>query len=197
MRYDPEHKQKTRERVLKAAARAIRAEGPDKVNVAAVMAQAGLTHGGFYGHFASKDDLTGAAIGQMLEESYERQRKSMGDRPPIEALNTYIDFYLSTEYHEARFAGCPLPFLSADAPRLSPEARACYASGATTLTDRIAEQFTKLGRTDAAADAASMLAEMLGAVSLARAEPSAERSTAILDHSRVSLRRRFDLDAAP
>ena len=62
MRYDAEHKQQTRERVLKEAASAIRAEGPHQVAVAGVMARAGLTHGGFYAHFASKDDLARQAL---------------------------------------------------------------------------------------------------------------------------------------
>ena len=57
MRYDSEHKERTRARVLKEAAKAIRAEGPHRVGVAAMMAKAGLTHGGFYAHFVSKDDL--------------------------------------------------------------------------------------------------------------------------------------------
>ena len=72
MRYDTDHKQKTREKVLKAAAKAIRADGPHRMGVADVMRKAGLTHGGFYAHFESKDDLVAAAIGQMFEQSKAR-----------------------------------------------------------------------------------------------------------------------------
>ena len=74
MRYDAEHKQRTREKVLKAAAKVIRAKGPDRIGVAEVMADVGLTHGGFYAHFESKDDLVSAAIEKMLEESRARLR---------------------------------------------------------------------------------------------------------------------------
>src|SRR5262245_32338766 len=116
MRYDAEHKQKTRERVLKVAARAIRAQGPHKVGVAAVMAKAGLTHGGFYAHFDSKDALVAAAIGQMFEEGSLRFVSETEGRTPRAALAAYIDFYLSDAHRDARRSGCPLPFLSADLP---------------------------------------------------------------------------------
>ena len=66
MRYDSEHKSQTREKVLKVAAKAIRAEGPRGVGVATIMSKAGLTHGGFYAHFESKDDLIAAAIEKMF-----------------------------------------------------------------------------------------------------------------------------------
>ena len=82
MRYDNEHKQKTRAKVLQAAARALRSEGPERVGVAAVMAEAGLTHGGFYAHFKSKDELIAAAIGHMFDESRERAIKEIEGRDP-------------------------------------------------------------------------------------------------------------------
>ncbi|MGI4879673.1 MAG: TetR/AcrR family transcriptional regulator, partial [Janthinobacterium lividum] len=70
MRYDGEHKAQTRERVLKEAAAAIRSEGVDRIGIAQVMARAGLTHGGFYAHFTSKDDLVTQAIDYMFEDRY-------------------------------------------------------------------------------------------------------------------------------
>jgi len=102
MRYDAEHKQKTREKVLKAAAKAIRADGPHRVGVADVMSKAGLTHGGFYAHFTSKDDLIAAAIEQMFDESRIRMARETEDKPPREALRSYIDFYLSSGHRDAR-----------------------------------------------------------------------------------------------
>src|SRR6202000_1221206 len=69
MRYEPEHKQQTRAKILRVASRAIRARGPHRVAVADVMARAGLTHGGFYAHFKSKDDLVAAAIEAMFATS--------------------------------------------------------------------------------------------------------------------------------
>jgi len=87
MRYDAEHKQKTRERVLDEAAKAIRAEGPHRVGVAGIMAKAGLTHGGFYAHFASKDELVLAAIGRMFEQGAKRRLNQFADLPPAQALS--------------------------------------------------------------------------------------------------------------
>ena len=194
MRYDAEHKQKTRERVLKAAAKAIRADGPHKIGVAAVMAEAGLTHGGFYAHFGSKDDFVAAAVGQMFEEGRARLDRAMDGRTPGQGLATYIDFYLSAGHRDTRTAGCPLPFLSADAPRLAAPSRERFAQGVVDLTDRLAQVLAALGRPDAEETAGSMLSEMVGAVSLARAEPDLARSDAILERTRVSLRRRLDLE---
>jgi TetR/AcrR family transcriptional repressor of nem operon len=78
MRYDGDHKQKTRERVLKEAAKAIRAEGPHRIAVAGVMAKAGLTHGGFYAHFKSKDDLVEAASGARRPGRAARPARKTG-----------------------------------------------------------------------------------------------------------------------
>ena len=146
MRYDAEHKQKTRDRVLKEAAKAIRAEGPHRVAVAGIMAKAGLTHGGFYAHFPSRDDLVAAAIGQMFEEGRARLMLETTGRTPAGALGGYIDFYLSPAHRDTRSAGCPLPFLSADAPRLTGPARQRFADGVATLTAAIADLLGQLGR---------------------------------------------------
>jgi TetR/AcrR family transcriptional repressor of nem operon len=194
MRYDAEHKQKTRERVLKEAAKAIRAEGPHQVGVAEVMAKAGLTHGGFYAHFRSKDDLVAAAIGQMFAEGAERMAREYKGRTPAEALGAYVDFYLSPRHRDYRDAGCPLPFLAADAPRLTEAARARFAQGVAELEVKLAASLAALGHADPADEAASMLAEMVGALSLARAEPEAGRSDRILERSRTALKRRFGLE---
>lgn len=196
MRYDADHKLKTRERVLKAAAKAIRAEGPHKIGVAAVMAEAGLTHGGFYAHFASKDDFVAAAVGQMFVEGRAKLDRAMEGRSPAQGLATYLDFYLSAAHRDTRTSGCPLPFLSADAPRLAAPSREQFAQGVAGLTDRLAQVLMQLGRSDAEETAGSMLSEMVGAVSLARAEPDSVRSDAILARTRASLTRRLGLEAA-
>jgi TetR/AcrR family transcriptional repressor of nem operon len=195
MRYDADHKQQTRERVLKEAAKAIRAQGPHKIGVAAVMAKAGLTHGGFYAHFESKDDFIAQAIGQMFDEGGKQLRRSMEGRQPAEGLATYIDFYLSAAHRDARTTGCPLPFLAADAPRLTPASRERYAQGVAALEGRLAQALAESGHADAPDLAGSILAEMVGALGLARAEPDAARSDQILSRSKASLKRRLGLEA--
>jgi TetR/AcrR family transcriptional repressor of nem operon len=194
MRYDSEHKEKTRQRVLKEAAKAIRAEGPHRIGVAGVMARAGLTHGGFYAHFASKDDLVAGAIDQMFAEGRRRLERLTQHESPAEGLSAYVDFYLSPEHRDTRTAGCPLPFLAADAPRLTGAARAKFAAGVAGLTASMAARLAAMGRDDAADAASSALAEMVGALSLARAEPDPARSTAILDRSKAALKHRLALE---
>jgi TetR/AcrR family transcriptional repressor of nem operon len=197
MRYGAEHKEQTRARVLKAAARAIRTEGPHRIAVAGVMAKVGLTHGGFYAHFKSKDDLVAASIGQMFEDSSERAQRETNGFEPAVGLSRYIDFYLSRAHRDARGAGCPLPYLSADAPRLDPASRAMFAAGVARLTGRLAGLIEQAGLPDAETLAASVLAELVGALGLARADPDPARADAILERSRAALKARLGLPPAP
>lgn len=197
MRYDTEHKQKTRAMVLQAAAKAIRADGPDRVAVAGVMAEAGLTHGGFYAHFKSKDDLVAAAIGQMFEEARARWERETADVDPAEGLLAYIDFYLSKKHRDARSFGCPMAALASDLPRLSESTREQFAEGVRRSTARLSEKLAALGHAAAEAEARSMIAELIGALSLARIEPNAKRSDAILAASRSQLKQRLGLQARP
>ena len=196
MRYDSEHKQKTREKVLKAAAKAIRTHGPHRIGVAGIMSQAGLTHGGFYAHFESKDELVAAAIGQMFEQARLRFEGEVKDLDPAAALNAYIDFYLSAGHRDARSSGCPIPALAADLPRLDHAARMRFSKGVAALTGRVETRVAELGLPQPSALARSVVAEMVGALSLARAEPDRERSDAMLADSRALLKARLGLTAA-
>ncbi len=194
MRYAADRKPQTRQRVLNEAAKAIRAQGPHKIGVAAVMAKAGLTHGGFYAHFESKDDFIAQAIGQMFDESGDQFNRSMEGRTPAEGLAAYLDFYLSAAHRDTRTSGCPLPFLSADAPRLTKASRERYAHGAADLEGRLAGALARMGHADAAELAGSALAEMVGALGLARAEPDVARSDQILARSLAGLKRCLGLE---
>lgn len=194
MRYDTEHKQKTRERVLKAAGEAIRAEGAHQIGVAGVMAKAGLTHGGFYAHFKSKDELVAAGVEQMFKEGQARLLRDVEGADPREGLARYVDFYLSPGHRDTRTSGCPLPFLSADAPRLPGPARDRFAQGVRTLTAVLAKRLELLGHDDPDLEASSMLAEMVGALGLARGETDPDRSDLILERSRQMVKRRLRLE---
>ncbi len=194
MRYDSEHKQKTRERILKAAARAVREDGPHRVSVAGVMQRAELTHGGFYAHFSSKDDLLAAAIGQMFEDSRQRWLRSTADRSAAEGLAGFIDHYLSATHRDARKLGCPIAALSADLPRMPAACEAAFAEGCRQLMSRIEEKLSALGVTDAGIQASSVLSELVGALSLSRCEPDRARSDALLAASRHTLKQRLHLE---
>lgn len=194
MRYDAEHKLRTRERILREAAKAIRAEGPHRVGVAAVMRQADMTHGGFYAHFDSKEALIAAAIERMFEDSRRQWLRSTEGREPAEGLRAFIDYYLSPQHRDARRLGCPIPALAADLPRLRPRCVEAYAAGARRLIDAMAGHLRALGHDDAGALAGSVMSELVGALSLARGEPDRERSDALLDASRHHIFQRLKLE---
>jgi TetR/AcrR family transcriptional repressor of nem operon len=193
MRYGAEHKQKTRERVLKEAAKAIRAEGPHRIAVAGVMAKAGLTHGGFYAHFKSKDDLVAAAIDEMFKEASMRFFNATEGFSPQDGMVRYINFYLSRDHRDARGTGCPVAALSADLPRMEVLTKTRYGQGVAGLTAKVEGQLLSLGHKDAAAIAASLVAELVGALSLARAVGDADQSDQILQASRRSVKQRLGL----
>jgi AcrR family transcriptional regulator len=100
MRYDDNHKERTRARVLAEAAAAIRSKGAERVGVAEVMAGAGLTHGGFYAHFKSKDDLVAQAVTHMFDASYAWFLRHTDGREPADALSNCIDAYLAPSQRE-------------------------------------------------------------------------------------------------
>ena len=192
MRYDAEHKEQTRTRVVSAAAKSILADGPHRIGVAEVMGKAGLTHGGFYAHFASKDELIVAAIELMFDEALKNLQRLTRDKNPAAALATYVDWYLSPGHRDAREAGCPMAALAGDLPRLGMAARRRFSRGVDRLVGGLAMLLSALGQTDAAALAASAVAEMVGALALARgAEP--KESDAMLEGSRIRLKTRLGI----
>src|SRR6185369_8338509 len=93
MRYGEAHKEETHRKVLKAASITLREKGPDRLTVPEVMAAVGLTHGGFYAHFKSKDDLIAESIKDTFARSGALTRKMVEGMPPQHALATFIDFY--------------------------------------------------------------------------------------------------------
>jgi len=195
MRYPADHKEETRAHILAEAAKQIRAHGPDGVGVADIMKRAGLTHGGFYAHFKSKDALVAAAIDTMFESAKRRWEHETAGKPATHALAAYIRFYLSEEHRDARSTGCPIAALASDVPRMTATCKKAYAAGTRRLTERVAERLNELGHADPDSLAASVVAECVGAVALARVEPDADRSTAILRASRRALHTRLSLGA--
>jgi TetR/AcrR family transcriptional regulator, transcriptional repressor for nem operon len=193
MRYDAGHKELTRRKVLREAAAAIRRHGPAGVGVADLMAQAGLTHGGFYAHFKSKDELVAEAISAMFDERYRGFRSYVEGKEPARGLAMFVDRYLSTTHRDGIRSGCPLPSLSSDVARLPLAARRRFAAGAQRLTQGIANVLRELGKTDPRDLAASMLAEMVGALALSRAVADPDLSGHILSSSRKAIKRRIGL----
>jgi TetR/AcrR family transcriptional repressor of nem operon len=193
MRYDSEHKAQTRERVLQEASAAIRSQGPDRIGVAAIMARAGLTHGGFYAHFKSKDDLIAEAVAYMFESRYTAFFSHLDTPDPRVALLLFVESYLSMRHRNAIDRGCPIPVLAGDVPRMSLAARAKFEAAVDRLTQGIATLLERLGVENPPARATSLLSEMIGALALSRLHSDATKAEHLLDNSRKSLIRTFDL----
>src|ERR1700754_3848107 len=117
MRYSETHKEETRRKVVRAAATAVRAKGPEGVGVAEIMAEAGLTHGGFYAHFPNKEALVVAAIEEAFGQSARRFTRMLGDKTPAQALEAFVEAYVSPEHRDNPASGCPIAALVSDLPR--------------------------------------------------------------------------------
>lgn len=194
MRYSRDHKAETRERVLKEAAKEIRVKGPDNVAVSGIMARAGLTHGGFYAHFPSKDALVKEAIGTMFADARRRSETIDPNGAPRSVLRAYVDFYLSPAHRDGRDRGCPLPTLSGDFARSQPATRERFGTGVEGIASRLAVPLAKLGHGEAEAHA--LLAQLVGAVALARAVGDPSLSDAMLADTHASIVARYGLEVA-
>src|SRR5438067_3334086 len=123
MPYEREHKRRTRDRIVRNAARKFRAEGLSGPGVASVMKASGLTVGGFYKHFRSKDELLAEAIAQGFSDSSERIRSSLQKVPHEDRWKELVCLYLSTEHCDRPDTGCPIAALATDIARANPSVR--------------------------------------------------------------------------
>ena len=193
MRYDRDHKTQTRSRIVQAAAEGIRAQGAEAMRVGDVMARAGLTHGGFYAHFASKEALVAEAIAQAFEDRYAGFLKHLDAPEPAAALAGLIDSYLSEIHVRAPESGCPMPSLAGEVARMPDVARSQMEAGWARLVSGVEGLLSRLGLPDAPSLAVSVMNELVGALMVARLvadEPARQR---ILASSREALRQRLRL----
>jgi TetR/AcrR family transcriptional regulator, transcriptional repressor for nem operon len=189
MRYSDTHKNETRKKVLRAAAIAVRAKGPDGIGVAEIMAEVGLTHGGFYAHFPNKEALVAAAIGEAFDQSGRRFEKLTGGMSPSEALSTFVDTYVTREHRDHPERGCPVAALSSELPRQGAPVREAYERGVQNLIGRVARWLPE----DRRGSAASLVAEMAGSVVLSRAISDVEAAERLLADARRSLKLRMGI----
>jgi TetR/AcrR family transcriptional regulator, transcriptional repressor for nem operon len=117
MRYEPEHKTRTRDRIVRNAARKLRAEGLSGPGVASVMKASGLTVGGFYKHFRSKDELLAEAIAEGFSESGDRIYSSLQNVPRDDRWRELVRLYLSPEHCDHPDSGCPVAALAPEMAR--------------------------------------------------------------------------------
>ncbi|WP_372784744.1 TetR/AcrR family transcriptional regulator [Phenylobacterium sp.] len=193
MRYSESRKEETRKKVVQAAAAAVRAKGPDGVGVAEIMAEAGLTHGGFYAHFKSKEALVAAAIEEAFGQSRRRFARMTEDMSSEEALAAFVDAYVSLEHRNNPQRGCPISTLTNDLPRQGPMVRTAFDAGVAGLIARLEAWLPEPDPASRRSLASSLMAEMAGAVALSRAVSDVAMAGELLDASRARIKGRMGL----
>ncbi len=181
VRYSPDHKEKTRSLIVAKTAVRIRTSGLEGVGVASIMAEAGLTHGGFYAHFKSRDALLAAAIAHLFDAGVTLIDR-FEDKHGAGALDRYLDFYLSPRHRDDMTGGCPVPVLSAEVQRAAPEVKAAFDAGLNRLAERLGKLMPG-GRKAALA----LFGEMAGVLNLARAVGDAKASSELLAEKRKAI----------
>lgn len=166
MRYAAGRSAETRARLLALATATLREHGVAAVGIQPLMRAAGMTHGGFYAHFASRDALLADAVGALFETSNAPKPRD-GDTPE-HRLRRFVRAYLSAAHAADLTGGCPVPALATEARRLPDDAAARYHDGVAMIERRIGALLEGAGRD--AALARSVLAELAGAIMLARLE---------------------------
>lgn len=174
MKVTREQMAENRARILDEAGRLFREKGFEAVTVAEVMKAAGLTHGGFYGHFTSKDDL----IAQTLAHSLTNGRDSEFDLP------AYLDSYLSPQHRDNPGRGCPTAGLAADSRHQSAAARTVMTDGIRAQIERMSWAFQETGGADRRRAAIGTWSAMIGAVILSRAIDDPDLSNEVLNKTR-------------
>jgi TetR/AcrR family transcriptional regulator, transcriptional repressor for nem operon len=184
MRYSREHKLETHARIAKKASVRLREKGAHGIGVADLMKEAGLTHGGFYAHFDSRDALVIEAFAYALDRGTERWRKLAEQTPPDKRLATIVESYLTPVHRDDPGRGCAIPTLAADIARESPRTRKAFAAKLEQMIDMLAAQIPELPRKAARKQAMAAIATMMGTLVLARVAGSGEFSDQILGAGR-------------
>jgi TetR/AcrR family transcriptional repressor of nem operon len=168
MRYSREHKLETHARIVKRASVRLRERGAHGIGVADLMKDAGLTHGGFYAHFDSREALVIEAFAYAMDRSNERWRKLAEQAPPDRRLASIVEQYLTPVHRDDPGHGCAVPTLGAEIARESPKTRKAFAAKLEQMIVLLAEQIPDVPRSTARKQAIATLATMMGSMVLAR-----------------------------
>lgn len=187
-KYDDHHmkrmtirsKDVSHERIVNAAARAIRRSGYGGTSVADIMKEAGLTHGGFYAHFPSREAMLAEAADQAGAEAVATTSRVAASGPPEQALKRMICAYLSKEHAKNIELGCPVAALGSEMPRQAPEVRRAATRRIKEMIDVVARQMPDWGQPSAHERALVTVSAMVGTLMLARAVDDPRLSDALL-----------------
>ena len=186
MRYEPEHKKQTRDRIVRIAARKLRAEGLSGPGVGSVMKASGLTVGGFYKHFRSKEELLADALALGFSEFYEKAHSALKDMPHEEWWKEIVRWYLSPEHCDHLGTGCPVAALAPEIARAKLSLRKKIATRIEGLTNQWVTLMPGATAVEREQNFYVILSAMAGAVTLARllTEPAARQKVlaSVQDH---------------
>ena len=171
MRYRPEHKLETHQKIVKDASRRVRAEGLNGAAVSAIMKGAGLTHGGFYKHFGSKDDLLLESLREGFREIEDTLVHAAKQSPPGEAWKAIVKTYLSLELCEHPERGCPLTALSPELARADKSMKPQIAAELVNYKSRMLPFMPGQRTADKERAFFAVFSTMIGAVEIARMLP--------------------------
>src|SRR6266513_1124411 len=187
MRYSREHKLETHARIVKKASVRLREKGAHGIGVADLMKEAGLTHGGFYAHFDSREALVIEAFAYAMDRSTELWRKIAEQTPLDKRLSTIVESYLTPVHRDDPGNGCAIPTLGAEIARESPKTRKAFAAKLEQMIDMMADQVLNVPRKAARKQAMATLATMMGTLVLSRIAGSGEFSDQILGAGREAV----------
>jgi TetR/AcrR family transcriptional repressor of nem operon len=191
MRYEPDHKAKTRSRILKNAARRLRAEGLNGPGVATLMKASGLTVGGFYKHFRSKDELLAEAVEEGFSEFGENVFAALEKVPPAERWKAIVRWYLSPEHCEHPDRGCPIAALAPEIARASPAVKKKVSGLMKARRARMLRFMPGATTPEREQSFNTIFTSMAGAVAVARIFPDPRERESLLNSVRDHLLRSF------
>ena len=186
MRRSREEVMRTHARIVERAAVLFRERGIDGIGLAGLMQEAGLTHGGFYRHFPSKDELVAAACAQALVESARRMRRR-AQKDPADPLGAVVKGFLSRDHVADPGHGCAIAALGSDIFRCGAETREAFTEGVAQLIAAMAELQQEGSFRERRERAMTTLASMLGAVIIARGVSDPELRDNMLEVMRCQL----------
>ena len=175
----PTRKEATHDRIVETAARAIRRSGYGGTGVAEIMKEAGLTHGGFYAHFESREAMLAEAADRAGADGMAVMARVAAEAAPVKALEAMLRAYLSREHVEGVETGCAVAALGSEMPRQSPKVRRAATRRIKEMIDLVARQSPEWGRPGAHERALVTLATAVGALVLARAVDDPKLSDAV------------------
>ena len=184
MRYSKEHKQETHARIVKKASVRLREKGAHGIGVADLMKEAGLTHGGFYAHFDSREALVIEAFAYAMDGANERWRKIAEQTPLEKRFSTIVENYLTPVHRDDPGHGCAVPALGAEIARESPKTRKAFAAKLEQMIEMMTDQIPDVPRKAARKQAIAALTTMMGTLVLSRIAGTGEFSDEILGTGR-------------